>query len=466
MSVRSTVLMLTCVVTVLFLLAPSALAQVRILPSTEFDNINMRKPQAAQIKLEAMQASNDFEALLSFRKGSRYQRLGRPIGRLKVKVKNASGRTGVALCTASIISEKYILTNNHCIPGSISLTVISAKIEMDYLDAKNTAMVRTYRVDNKPVETSEKLDYSIVRVFGNPSKIYGTVRLARERPHVQDAVFIIHHPEGAPKTLSRKDCYVGMLTGVNFVHSCDTLGGSSGSPVFSDETFEMVGLHFAGSSDGNYGKQLIEISSQSKLLESIILKSRSRKTSSTRPTVDSRPPSDPKPAVTRPTVTKNTVTKNTVTRKPVRPEPPPAAKRRPRPAPVIVALDSQPRGAAIYFHKVLLGVTPHRFEIVAMPAYTFTLKKRGYATKVENVTPSNGRVARIVTLVESDDPADNVPPPALDPAADQMNKALKYWDNIEKNGWLSAPPKVKGEKTTPEEDQIRQGEDLFKSFGK
>ena len=450
MSFRSTVFLLTCVVTGLLVSASLVLAQIRILPSSEFDNINMRKPQATQMKLEAMQASNDFEALLTFRDGSRYRRLGKPIGRLKIKVKNASGRTGVALCTASIISEKYILTNNHCIPGSISLTVVSAKIEMDYLDSKNTAMVRTYRVDNKPVETSEKLDYSIVRVFGNPSKIYGTVRMARGKPRVQDSVFIIHHPEGAPKTLSRKDCYVGMLTGVNFVHSCDTLGGSSGSPVFSDETFEMVGLHFAGSSDGNYGKQLFEIRSKSKILESIMVKSRPRKKPGTSTAVSS-------------SATTNSST--TAARKPDRP-PPPTAKPRPRPPSVVVALDSQPRGAAIYFQNVLLGVTPQRFEIVPLPAYAFILKKRGYATKVENVTPKNNRVARIVTLVESDDPADNAPPPALDPAADQMNKALKYWSNIEKNGWLTAPEKKPGEKLTPAEKQIGEGENLFKSIGK
>ena len=113
-----------------------------------------------------------------------------------------------------------------------------------------------------------------------------------------------------------------------------------------------------------------------------------------------------------------------------------------------------------------MGVTPHFFQIVPMKAYRFTLKKQGYAPKVEDVIPKDGRIAKIVTLVESDDAADNAPPPAVDPAADQMNKALSVWDNIEKNGWLSAPKLAPGEKSTPMMDQIRKGEDLFKSFGK
>ena len=449
MSVRSAVFMLTCVVTGLLFLASSALAQVRILPGTEFDHVNTRKTKSAQIKLESMQASNDFESILSFREGSRYRRIGRPIGRLKVKVKNSSGRTGVALCTASIISEKYILTNNHCIPGSTKLTVVSAKIEMGYLDAENTAMVRTYKVDNKPVQTSKELDFSIVRVFGNPSKLYGTIRLARTRPHVQDAVFIIHHPEGAPKTLSRKDCWVNALSGVNFIHTCDTLGGSSGSPVFSDETFEVVGLHFAGSSQGNYGKQLTEIRSKSKILESISVKFRANNS----------------PGTSTTTKTDTSASSNTATtvKKPDRP--PPAPKKR-RPPPVTVGLNSHPKGAAIYFHGVRIGqgVTPHVFQIVPQKAYSFTLKKRGYAPMAVTVIPKDGRGYMFVSLVESDAPADNAPP-ALDPAADQMKKALSVWDNIEKNGWLTAPKLAPGEKSTPMMDQIRKGEDLFKSFG-
>ena len=76
MSVRSAVFMLTCVVTGLLFLASSALAQVRILPGTEFDHVNTRKTKSAQIKLESMQASNDFESILSFREGSRYRRTG------------------------------------------------------------------------------------------------------------------------------------------------------------------------------------------------------------------------------------------------------------------------------------------------------------------------------------------------------------------------------------------------------
>lgn len=462
MSVRSAIFWLTCFLTGLLLLSSPVLAQVRILPSTEFDHVNTRKTKSAQIKLESMQASNDFESILSFREGSRYRRTGKPIGRLKVKVRNSSGRTGVALCTASIISEEFILTNNHCIPGSPTLTVVSAKIEMDYLDAKNTAMVRTYKVDIKPVQTSKKLDFSIVRVFGNPSKHYGTVRLARGRPRVQDAVFIIHHPEGAPMTLSRKDCWVNALSGVNFIHTCDTLGGSSGSPVFSDETFEMVGLHFAGSSNGNYGKQLTEIRLKSRILESIVVKSSSSKRPGSRTTTADTAKSPPKVNIST-ADTADTASSTTTAAKRADPTPPPPKKR--RPPPVSVAFDSIPRGAAIYFHGVVMGVTPHFFKIVPMKSYSFTLKKRGYAPKVENLIPKDGRIAKIVTLVESNDPVDNTPPPAVDPAADQMNKALSVWDNIEKNGWLSAPPKKPGQKSSKEIDQIRQGNKLFKSFG-
>ena len=257
--------MLALILALLTALAGEGLAQLRLLPASEYDRIAVRIPQAVSRNLEAMQRSNDFERLAKFRAKNRYRKIARPVGMLKLLLQDQTGKTGTSLCTASIVSRDFILTNNHCVPGPVGYRILLAKIQMEYLDSKNTRSVRVYAVDPKPVETDEFLDYTILRVSGNPGAVYGTVKISAQAPEKREAIFIVHHPEGLPQILSRKDCFIDRLEGREFVHSCDTLGGSSGSPIFSDNTSEMIGLHYAGGRDGNFGKSIAAILERSQV---------------------------------------------------------------------------------------------------------------------------------------------------------------------------------------------------------
>ena len=258
-------------VTACLLLFPfCGFAQVRILADNEFDRINVRTPQAIQLKLEQMQGSKDFERIYDFKPGSRFRRFSRPVGRLKVRTRDREGRTGTVLCTASVISEQYIITNYHCIPGLMGTEALAAKLELGYLNEFDTSSVREFQVASEPAEADGELDYAIVRVFGNPSLSHGVIRIGRETVEERDAVFLIHHPEGSPLILSRKQCYVTKAESGEISHTCDTMGGSSGSPLFSDETQRVIGLHFAGAADRNVGKSMRRIVGRSRLLAAIV----------------------------------------------------------------------------------------------------------------------------------------------------------------------------------------------------
>ena len=66
-------------------------------------------------------------------------------------------------------------------------------------------------------------------------------------------LYVVQHPNGEPKRVSRNDCSVDKVSiagrgmGItDFSHRCDTLGGSSGAPVVSLANHKVVGLHHLG----------------------------------------------------------------------------------------------------------------------------------------------------------------------------------------------------------------------------
>ena len=220
--------------------------------------------------------SIEFERIGGFREDNRYRRLSNAVGRLDLLLADRSGKPQyTSICTASLIAEDLILTNYHCIPGvEPGLTVVQAQLRMGYLSAEIEGT--PYDVVLPPVESQRALDYSIVRVKGTPGRAYGTVRLDLRDAKASEALVIIHHPQGYPKRLTRRDCFAApshTLTEADLAHHCDTLPGSSGAPVFSDDDFALVELHYAGyggvpSSDTyNFAKRVASIQQASAQLQ-------------------------------------------------------------------------------------------------------------------------------------------------------------------------------------------------------
>ncbi len=98
------------------------------------------------------------------------------------------------------------------------------------------------------VLTDTALDYSLMRLSSSspyPSLSFGS------DPQNNDELVVIEHPAGEVKQASILDCRVegASLDGVSqggtdFGHRCDTLGGSSGSPVMKGG--KVSGLHHLG----------------------------------------------------------------------------------------------------------------------------------------------------------------------------------------------------------------------------
>ena len=226
-----------------------------LLPPDQFGKPVFHFPPGTQVFESNFNAIANYEPLYNFTAVNRYRRLGESVGRLDLELINRAGQlAATSNCTATLISEQYILTNYHCVPGTDpDLSISSVILRMGYLD-EMYAPGEGFSVHILPVESNAALDYSVLRVQGNPASTFGYVPLYVRDPDPAEELFIIHHPKGDPQRLTRRNCrlvsstYAVSANGLR--HRCDTFAGSSGSLIFSDNnvenTFMIVGLHNAG----------------------------------------------------------------------------------------------------------------------------------------------------------------------------------------------------------------------------
>lgn len=239
-------------------------------PADYYGRVDLPLPQAFGHLKRLIGDTDNFEPVKEFSEQNRYRIMAGPIGRLDLLVKR-NGKQGVSLCTGWVISVDYIMTNHHCIPGK-SGKVLKASLLMNYLEEGKTSGTQRFVVETQPVETSSDLDYSIVRVRGNPGAKYGIIPMQARDPHPDEELFVIQHPAGKAKRLTRRNCRADNETErpEELRHFCDTLGGSSGSPVFSDNDMSLVGLHFAGiEKKVNFAKRMTAILQNSPILRQL-----------------------------------------------------------------------------------------------------------------------------------------------------------------------------------------------------
>jgi hypothetical protein len=211
----------------------------------------------------------DLERVSELPIGSPFRQVARPVGLLRFRVRLPNGAQVEANCTATLVTVDLLLTAQHCIPGRYGLQALSATVEMVSLMPVDAPIVERFTVEAAPLEASADMDFSLLRVRGRPGDRFGWARLAG-RPAAQgEAAFIVHFPHGTDPMISRHGCQVHRASVTDFLHSCDTSWGSSGAPVFSAVTGLLIGLHYAGSREANYGKQATAILARSAILTSL-----------------------------------------------------------------------------------------------------------------------------------------------------------------------------------------------------
>ncbi len=233
----------------------AALAQPVPFDSEDFGKIVLPDRQSSELGFQLEQAIGDYknEPINIYGPDSLFRQMGRAVGRLDFQKRDGS----VARCTAFIVSEKYIVTNHHCVPGmdgdptGADSGMDQIQLVLGFVEPGRSTGAERFPVSTKIVETDRALDYTILTVFGDPSAKYGKLELSDKLPPSRDPLWIIGHPLGKSQHISREGCATEdpvISEEQKLVHSCDTLGGNSGSPVISASTRQVVALHHAGNS--------------------------------------------------------------------------------------------------------------------------------------------------------------------------------------------------------------------------
>jgi hypothetical protein len=162
------------------------------------------------------------------------------------RIRFMSDDGGQYLCTGFLIAGDLIMTNHHCMKTQTEAA--SAQIDFDYDRAGSHPLTITVK---ELVFADSDLDFAVHRLKKNPNRAF--LKMADSEIRDDESLLIIQHPAGEPKQISEKDCKVSgpTISGVSsaltdFGHLCDTLGGSSGSPVIDLNSKVVVGLHHLG----------------------------------------------------------------------------------------------------------------------------------------------------------------------------------------------------------------------------
>ncbi|CAH6995168.1 Peptidase [Vibrio chagasii] len=180
---------------------------------------------------------------------------------------------GRSLCTAWRVGpDNHMFTNNHCVASESELR--NTEVWFNYQRRTcDGSMATTVKVmGSKILSTDYDLDYTLFTV-DDFSKIesFGYLGLDDQEPIFGDGIYIPQHGAGKPKELAIESdqngsgmCQIdvastgGRGANIDTGYFCDTIGGSSGSPVLRTDNNKAIALHHFGGCE-NQGVKISKI---------------------------------------------------------------------------------------------------------------------------------------------------------------------------------------------------------------
>ena len=189
----------------------------------------------------------------------------RPVARLTIQSGGSS-----FLCTGWLVAgsnANTMITNNHCFTTQTEVNTVQARFNYQTTTCTGTTQATTTTYAGGTfLRTNASLDYTLFTLQGNPEATWGEYVATSKTPVVGGILNFPQHPGGRLKQVAYwKDSshtqrcdvstvnatYGGSATGSQVGYSCDTEGGSSGSPVIDASTGRVIGLHHFGGVSSN-----------------------------------------------------------------------------------------------------------------------------------------------------------------------------------------------------------------------
>ncbi len=165
-------------------------------------------------------------------------------------------------CTAWKASDSgQFMTNNHCTSTQTGVQSTELRIEYKLSGCGTGTSGFTASVMGSQLQRTDfTLDYTLFTTTGDSSSI-PCLAIDNRLPPLGERIYIAGHPNAGVKKLSIDSTHASNPNAVCEVDAspypgndptsdigyyCDTIGGSSGSPVLSGDTHKVVGIHHFG----------------------------------------------------------------------------------------------------------------------------------------------------------------------------------------------------------------------------
>ncbi|WP_053046541.1 pre-peptidase C-terminal domain-containing protein [Thalassomonas viridans] len=190
----------------------------------------------------------------------------RPVARLLM--------SGSGLCTGWRVGDDNLMfTNEHCVGSQSELTNTEVWFNYQKTTCGGSEFAGTVKVTgNTLLKSDYELDYTLFSVNDFQSiSGFGNFGLDVRTPTLSERIYIAQHGSGNPKELAIESdsnasglCEIdlavanGRGTGTDTGYFCDTIGGSSGSPVLAAASNKVIALHHFGGCE-NQGVRIDQI---------------------------------------------------------------------------------------------------------------------------------------------------------------------------------------------------------------
>ena len=190
----------------------------------------------------------------------------RPVARLLM--------SGSGLCTGWRVGDDNLMfTNQHCVGSQSELSNTEVWFNYQKTTCGGSQFAGTVKVTgNTLLKSDYDLDYTLFSVNDFASILgFGNFGLDVRTPTLSERIYIAQHGSGNPKELAIESdsnasglCEIdlavanGRATGTDTGYFCDTIGGSSGSPVIAAASNKVIALHHFGGCE-NQGVRIDQI---------------------------------------------------------------------------------------------------------------------------------------------------------------------------------------------------------------